>query len=104
MLNHPLGLVLPCHRETAFITKSLDAPIVLHMQFISFVVSGIAEQPGVFGWLMIRSFDDVGCCTLAGSLSFSISELTVGIYEEIAKSERHEPGGDRPVGVYIPAG
>jgi len=73
------------------------------MQFISFVVSGIAEQPGVFGWLMIRSFDEAGCCTLAGSFSFSISELTVGIYEEIAKSERHEPGGDSPVGLYIPA-
>jgi len=73
------------------------------MQFISFVVSGIAEQPGVFGWLMIRSFDEAGFCTLAGSFSFSISELTVDIYEEIAKSERHEPGGDRPVGIYIPA-
>jgi len=67
------------------------------MQFISFVVSGIAEQPGVFGWLMIRSFDVSGCCTLAGSLSFSVSELTVGMYEEIAKSKMHEPGGDRPV-------
>jgi len=52
---------------------------------------------------MIRSFDEVGCCTMSGSLSFSISELTVGIYEDIAKSERHEPGGDRPVRVYIPA-
>ena len=72
------------------------------MQFISFVVSGIAEQPGVFSWLMIRSFDDAGC-SLAGFLSISISELTVGVYDEIAKSEMHEPGGDRSVRLYIPA-
>ena len=67
------------------------------------MVAGIAERPGVFGWLMIRSFDDAGCCTFADSLSFSSKELTVGVYEEIAKSEMQEPGGDRPLGLYIPA-
>jgi len=73
------------------------------MQFTSFVVSGIAEQPGVFGWLMIRTFEDAGCCSLAGFLSVSIRELTVGVYEEIAKSEMHEPGGDLSVWLYSPA-
>jgi len=46
---------------------------------------------------MISSFDEAGCCKLADSLGLSIRELTVGIYEEIAKSEMHEPGEDWPV-------
>jgi len=58
----------------------------------------MAEQPGVFGWLMIRSFDDVGC-TLRDSLNFSRSELMVGVYEEMTKLEMQEPGGDRPPGL-----
>ena len=66
------------------------------MRSASFVVAGIGERPGVFGWLMIRSFDDSGCCVLPDCLSFWRSELTVGVYEEIAKSEMHEPSGDRP--------
>jgi len=74
----------------------LDVLIAFQMYFISFVVSGIGEQPGVFGWLMIRSFDDANSCTRADSLSFCMSELTVGVYEEIAKSEMQKPGGDRP--------
>jgi len=62
------------------------------MQFISAVVAGIGERPGVFGWLMIRSFDGAGCCTaLLDTLSFWSSELTVGVYDEIAKSEMLEP-------------
>jgi len=66
------------------------------MQLISFVVAGIAEQPGVFGWLMIRSLDDAGCCILSDALSFWSSELTVGVYEEIAKLEMQEPDRDCP--------
>ena len=49
-------------------------------------------QPGVFGWLMIRIFDDASCCTFSDTLSFWSSELTVGVYEEIANSEMQEPG------------
>jgi len=67
------------------------------------VVAGIAERPGVLGWLMIRSFEDAGFCTLADCLTFSSKELTVGVYEEMAKSEMHNPGGDRPLALYIPA-
>jgi len=67
------------------------------------MVAGIAERPGVFGWLMIRSFDDAGCCKLADFLSFSNKEVTVGVYEEMAKSEMQNPGGDRPLALYIPA-
>jgi len=73
------------------------------MQFISRVVAGIGERPGVLGWLIIRSFDDAGCCKLADFLCFSSNELTVGVYEEMAKSEMQNPGGDRPLGLYIPA-
>jgi len=61
------------------------------MKFISSVVAGIGEQRGVFGWLMIRSFDDAGCCILSDALSFWSRELTVGVYEESAKSEMQEP-------------
>jgi len=67
------------------------------------VVAGIGERPGVFGWLMIRTLDDAGCRKLADFLSFSSNELTVGVYEEMAKSEMQNPGGDRPLGLYIPA-
>ena len=57
----------------------------------------------MFGWLMMRSFDDSGGCALSDSLSFSRRELTVGVYEQTAKSEMQEPGGVRPVRLYIPA-
>ena len=67
------------------------------------MVAGIGERPGVFGWLMIRTLDDAGCRKLADFLSFSSNELTVGVYEEMAKSEMQNPGGDRPLGLYIPA-
>jgi len=52
---------------------------------------------------MIRSFNDAGCCELANFLSFSSKEVTVGVCEEMAKSEMHKPGGDRPLELYIPA-
>jgi len=68
------------------------APIIFQMASISFVVHGIGERPGVFGWLIIRSFDGGTGCTSAESLTLTRSELTVGVYEDIAKLERHELG------------
>ena len=59
------------------------------------MVPGIRERPGVFGWLMISSFDDEGGWTSTGSLTFSRSALIVGVYEDIAKSEMQDPGGGR---------
>ena len=64
------------------------------MASTSFVVPGIGERPGVFGWLITRSFDDSRGRTPADNLNFDRSALTVGVYEDTAKSDMHDPGAD----------
>jgi len=64
-------------------SEGLD-PIVFDIASISFVVHGIGERPGVFGWLIMRSLDGDSGRTSVDALTFARSALTVGVYEDTA--------------------
>ena len=51
----------------------------------------------MFGWLMMRSLedDDGRTSESTDALTFSKSALTVGVYDDTAKSEIQDAGGDR---------
>jgi len=60
------------------------------MVFISSVAPGSGEQPGEFGWLMIKSLEGDSDRTSTDLLTLSRSALTVGVYDDTAKSEIQE--------------
>jgi len=64
------------------------------------VVPLIGEQPGVFGWLIMRSSEDGGGCTSREPLATRRSAPIVGVYDDTANSEMEEPGGDRSSDVF----
>jgi len=59
----------------------------------------MGEQPGVFGWLIMRNLVDSGGCMSAEPLTSRRRALTVGVYDDTTKSEAQEPCGDRASGV-----
>jgi len=67
---------------------------MLRIASISFIVPLIGEQPGVFGWLMMRNSSDVNGSIFVEPLTVRRSALTVGVYDDTAKSEIQEPGAD----------
>ena len=79
---------------------TLYVPIIFEMSPISFVVPGSGVQPGVFGWLTTsRLVGEISkFCMSEDLLTFSSSALTVGVYEDAARSEMHDPGRGRSFG------
>jgi len=79
---------------------TLSVPIIFEISLVSFVVPGSGVQPGVFGWLTTSRLvgESSKFSVSEDLLSFSSSELTVGVYEDTARSEMHDPSAGRSFG------
>ena len=67
-----------------------DSLVSVLILCISFWVEDIDKRPGVFGWLIRRRLGHLE--EVEEVFNVLLRELTVGVYDEITKSETHCPG------------